>query len=139
MLKRFIAKVVERQDLTEEEAHQAMGIIMDGEASPAQIASFVTGLRMKGETIQEITGFARSMRARAVHIAAKEKEWVVDTCGTGGDGSGTFNISTTVSFVAAGEGLDGGQTWQSLGIEPVRQRRCLGGLRGEHPAASRKG
>lgn len=105
MLKKFISKVVERQDLTEEEAHQAMGIIMDGEASPVQIASFVTGLRMKGETIPEITGFARAMRARAVHIAAKEKEWVLDTCGTGGDGNGTFNISTTVSFVAAGEGL----------------------------------
>jgi len=105
MLKRFIAKVVERQDLTEEEAHQAMGIIMDGEASPAQIASFVTSLRMKGETIEEITGFARAMRAKAVHIKAKEGEWVLDTCGTGGDGNGTFNISTGVAFVAAGGGL----------------------------------
>lgn len=105
MLKRFIAKVVERQDLTEEEAHQAMGTIMDGEASPAQIASFVTGLRMKGETIQEITGFARAMRARAVHIEAKDGEWVLDTCGTGGDGNNTFNISTAMAFVAAGGGL----------------------------------
>jgi len=106
MLKRFIAKVVERQDLTEEEAHQAMGIIMDGEASPAQIASFVTGLRMKGETIEEITGFARAMRAKAVHIEAnKSIEWVLDTCGTGGDGKSTFNISTAVAFAAAGGGL----------------------------------
>ena len=105
MLKKFISKVVERQDLTEEEAHQAMGTIMDGEASPAQIASFVTGLRMKGETIQEITGFARAMRAKAVHIEAKDREWVLDTCGTGGDGNSTFNISTAVAFVAAGAGL----------------------------------
>ncbi len=104
MLKKFIAKVVERQDLTEEEARQAMGIIMDGEASPAQIASFVTGLRMKGETIEEITGFVRTMRAKAVRIRAKDGEQVVDTCGTGGDGKGTFNISTAVAFVAAGGG-----------------------------------
>jgi anthranilate phosphoribosyltransferase len=104
MLKKFIAKVVERKDLTEEEAHQAMGIIMDGEASPAQIASFVTGLRMKGETIEEITGFVRTMRAKAVRIRAKDGERVVDTCGTGGDGSNTFNISTAVAFVAAGGG-----------------------------------
>jgi len=105
MLKKFIGKVVERQNLTEGEAHQAMGAIMDGEASPAQIASFVTGLRMKGETIQEITGFARAMRAKAVRIEAKDGEWVLDTCGTGGDGSNTFNISTAVAFVAAGSGL----------------------------------
>jgi anthranilate phosphoribosyltransferase len=105
MLKKFISKVVERQDLTEEEAHQAMGIIMEGEATPAQIASFVTALRMKGETIGEITGFARAMRAKAVPIEAKAREWVLDTCGTGGDGSSTFNISTAVAFVAAGGGL----------------------------------
>jgi anthranilate phosphoribosyltransferase len=105
MLKPFISKVVESQDLTEEEAHQAMGIIMEGEATPAQIASFVTGLRMKGETIGEITGFARAMRAKAVPIEVKANEWVLDTCGTGGDGSSTFNISTAVAFVAAGGGV----------------------------------
>ena len=104
MLKRFIAKVVERQDLTEEEAAEAVGIMMNGEASAAQIASFVTGLRMKGETVQEITGFARTMRARAVRIGPKNGECVVDTCGTGGDGKGTFNISTAVAFVGAGGG-----------------------------------
>ena len=105
MLKPFISKVVESQDLTEEEAHQAMGIIMEGAATPAQIASFVTGLRMKGETIGEITGFARAMRAKAVPIEVKAGEWVLDTCGTGGDGNSTFNISTAVAFVAAGGGL----------------------------------
>lgn len=105
MLKRFIAKVAEGQDLHEGEAEQAMAHIMEGEGLPTQIASFLTALRMKGETIQEITGFARTMRARAVRIRALDRECVVDTCGTGGDGVGTFNISTAVALVAAGGGL----------------------------------
>jgi anthranilate phosphoribosyltransferase len=105
MLKSFIARVVEGNDLGEEEAGKAMTIIMGGEAPPTQIASFLTALRMKGETVQEITGFARAMRDKAVCIRAKDGECVVDTCGTGGDGSGTFNISTAVALVAAGGGL----------------------------------
>ena len=105
MLKSFITRVVEGNDLSEEEAGKAMTIIMVGEALPTQIASFLTALRMKGETVQEITGFARAMRAKAVCIQAKDGECVVDTCGTGGDGSGTFNISTAVALVAAGGGL----------------------------------
>jgi len=104
MLKKFIAKVVDRINLSEEEAGEAMAFIMGGEVHPAQIASFITALRMKGETIQEITGFARTMRAKAVRIRSKEGEGVVDTCGTGGDGKGTFNISTAVAFVAAAGG-----------------------------------
>jgi anthranilate phosphoribosyltransferase len=105
MLKRFIAKVAEGQDLYEEEAEQAMAHIMEGEGLPTQIASFLTALRMKGETVREITGFARTMRARAVRIRARDGECVVDTCGTGGDGVGTFNISTAVALVVAGGGL----------------------------------
>jgi anthranilate phosphoribosyltransferase len=105
MLKRFIAKIAEGQDLQEEEAEQAMAHIMEGKGLPTQIASFLTALRMKGETIQEITGFARTMRARAVRIRGREGQCVVDTCGTGGDGVGTFNISTAVAFVVAGGGL----------------------------------
>jgi anthranilate phosphoribosyltransferase len=105
MLKRFIAEVVEGKDLSEEEASKAMAHIMEGEALPTQIASFLTALRMKGETSEEIAGFARAMRARAVRIRARDGEGVVDTCGTGGDGCGTFNISTVVAFVAAGGGL----------------------------------
>ena len=104
MLKRFISKVVDRTDLSEAESGEAMAFIMGGEVPPTQIASFITALRMKGETIQEITGFARTMREKAVHIRAKDGEQVVDTCGTGGDGKGTFNISTAVAFVAAGGG-----------------------------------
>jgi len=105
MLKKFIAKVVAGQNLSEEEASQAMALIMDGESLPTQIAAFLTALRMKGETNQEITGLARTMRARAVQIRVQNGEDIVDTCGTGGDGSGTFNISTAVAFVAAGGGL----------------------------------
>jgi len=104
MLKRFITKAIDGTDLSEAESGEAMDIIMEGKASPSQIASFLTALRMKGETIQEITGFARTMRAKAVRIRAKDGEPVVDTCGTGGDGKGTFNISTAVAFVAAGGG-----------------------------------
>ncbi len=104
MLKRFITKVVDGVDLNEAESGEAMDVIMEGKAPPTQIASFLTALRMKGETIQEITGFARTMRAKAVRIQAKDGECVVDTCGTGGDGKGTFNISTAVAFVAAGGG-----------------------------------
>jgi len=105
MLKRFITKVVEGKDLTEKEAYKVMGTIMEGKVSPVQIASFLTGLRIKGETVKEITGFARSMRDKAIRIQAKNGECIVDTCGTGGDGSRTFNISTAVAFVAAGGGL----------------------------------
>jgi anthranilate phosphoribosyltransferase len=105
MLKKFIAKVAEGQNLNEEEASQVMTHIMGGEGLPTQIASLLTALRMKGETSQEVTGFARAMRAKALRIRAKDGECVVDTCGTGGDGSGTFNISTAVAFVAAGGGL----------------------------------
>ncbi len=105
MLKSYIAKVVEKKDLREEEVRQAMTLIMGGEAPPTQIAAFLTALRMKGESIQEITGFARVMREKALSIRPKAGDLVVDTCGTGGDGSGTFNISTAVAFVAAGGGL----------------------------------
>jgi anthranilate phosphoribosyltransferase len=104
MLKKFIAKVVDGINLSEEESEETMAYIMGGEVPPTQIASFITALRMKGETIQEITGFARTMRAKAVRIRSKGGEEVVDTCGTGGDGKGTFNISTAVAFVAAGGG-----------------------------------
>jgi anthranilate phosphoribosyltransferase len=105
MLKRFINKVSDGINLSEEESGEAMEIIMEGNATPSQIASFLTALRMKGETIEEISGFARSMRKRAVRIKPKDEGSVVDTCGTGGDGKGTFNISTAVAFVAAGGGL----------------------------------
>ena len=102
MIREAIAKLVEGVSLTADEAGGAMGEIMDGEATPAQIAAFVTALRVKGETLDEIVGMARVMRDRSLHVEVDGP--LVDTCGTGGDSSGTFNISTTVGFVAAGAG-----------------------------------
>lgn len=99
-----IARLVERQSLTAEEAEAVMGQIMRGEATPAQIGGFLVALRMKGETVEEITGFARAMRNHALRVRASRVP-LVDTCGTGGDRSGTFNISTVTAFVVAGAGL----------------------------------
>ncbi len=104
MIKEAIAKVVERKSLTEDEMVSVMREIMDGEATQAQIASFITALRMKGETVDEITGAARVMREKAQKVRTKASV-VVDTCGTGGDESFTFNISTAAAFVTAGAGL----------------------------------
>lgn len=104
MLKKLIARVIDGADLGEDEARVAMELIMNGEATPAQIASLVTALRMKGETVEEITGCARAMRSRATRVLTRHP-LVVDTCGTGGDGGGTFNISTTAAFVVAGAGV----------------------------------
>ena len=90
--------------LTESQAAEVMGRVMDGEATPAQIASLVTAMRMKGETVDEITGFARAMRDRVTTVRPRA-EGLLDTCGTGGDGLSTFNISTTTAFVVAGAGV----------------------------------
>lgn len=104
MIKEAIKKVVSGQHLAEEEAGKVMEQIMEGEASPAQIASLITALSLKGETVNEITGFARVMRKKAAPIVSNHPI-LVDTCGTGGDCSGTFNISTTAAFVVAGAGV----------------------------------
>ncbi|MCZ6872580.1 MAG: anthranilate phosphoribosyltransferase, partial [bacterium] len=102
MIKSAIETVVAGRDLTEREAVAAMTDIMEGHATPAQIAAFIVGLRMKGETVAEITGCARVMRDKSVFIQTPEGCTPVDTAGTGGDGKHTFNISTTAAFVAAG-------------------------------------
>lgn len=104
-MKRFISEVVKGKDLTEAEAEAAMKYIMSGEATPVQISSFLTALRLKGETVEEITAFARVMREFAARITPKVDDILVDTCGTGGDKIKTFNISTAAMFVAAGAGL----------------------------------
>ncbi len=103
MIKEAIKTLVSGQSLTEEQASSVMEEIMRGEATPAQFGAFVTALRLKGETVDEIVGMARTMRAKATPVIVNEP--VVDTCGTGGDGLGTFNISTAAAFVAAGAGL----------------------------------
>jgi anthranilate phosphoribosyltransferase len=105
MLKPFIAKTINRTDLTAEEAEQAMNIIMTGAATQAQIGAYLVALRMKGETIPEITGSVRAMRANAVKVhVTKGDQTVYDVVGTGGDGAHTFNISTAAAFVLAGTG-----------------------------------
>jgi anthranilate phosphoribosyltransferase len=91
------------RDLAAEEAEVAMSAIMSGEATPAQIAGFLMGLAVKGETPEEVAGCARAMRAAARRVETRRRP-LTDTCGTGGDGTGTFNISTTAAFVAAGAG-----------------------------------
>ena len=106
--------LVDRRDLTRLEAAAAMEAIMSGAATNAQIAAFLTALRMKGETVEELIGFAQVMRQKAVKVRASgadlaqtgtDREMLIDTCGTGGDASGTFNVSTATAFVVAGAGL----------------------------------
>jgi anthranilate phosphoribosyltransferase len=99
-----VAKLIEGQDLSRDETVAVMNQIMSGEATDAQIGGFLVSLRLKGETVDEVSGAAEVMRQKATPITTKHKV-VVDTCGTGGDGSGTFNISTAAAFVAAGAGL----------------------------------
>lgn len=104
MIKEAISKIVTGSDLTLAEARDVMSEIMLGEATLSQIGAFLTALRMKGETVNEIAGCAQAMRESAIAVKPRRSQ-LVDTCGTGGDGKGTFNISTTVAFVAAGAGL----------------------------------
>jgi anthranilate phosphoribosyltransferase len=107
--------LIDRRDLSRLEAAAAMESIMSGAATNAQIAAFLTALRMKGETIEELIGFAQVMRQKAVRIrthgeevaalTGTDREMLIDTCGTGGDATGTFNVSTATAFVVAGAGL----------------------------------
>jgi anthranilate phosphoribosyltransferase len=103
MIREAIQKLASREDLSRQEAFETMSEIMSGNASEAQIASFLMGLRLKGETIPEIAGCAQSMREKSVPIRSKHAD-IIDTCGTGGDSSGTFNISTCAAIIASGAG-----------------------------------
>ena len=108
MIKELISKIVRREDLTQEEMEKAMDEIMSGMATPAQIGAFITALRLKGETVEEIAGAAITMRAKATRIMADYKPSdgvILDIVGTGGDESKTFNVSTTSAFVIAGSGV----------------------------------
>ncbi|MBI5789537.1 MAG: anthranilate phosphoribosyltransferase [Candidatus Schekmanbacteria bacterium] len=104
MIKESLAKLVERKDLTGQDAAAAMGEIMNGEATFAQIAAFITALRMKGETVEEISACAQVMREKALKVPV-QAPGIIDTCGTGGDGTHTFNISTATALVAAAVGV----------------------------------
>jgi anthranilate phosphoribosyltransferase len=98
-----LATIVEGGTLSMDDARLAMGAVMDGDATPAQLAALLMGLRMRGETVDELAGFAAAMRERVLHVEAPDG--AIDVVGTGGDGSGTFNISTTAALVAAGAGV----------------------------------
>ena len=104
MVKDILEKLMKKVDLTHDEARWTMEQFMDGEASASQMAAILVALRMKGETVDEITAFATVMREKATKIPVNG-ELIIDTCGTGGDSSGSFNISTTVAFLLAGAGF----------------------------------
>lgn len=105
-LLQYLHRTASHDHLTADEARAAMLVILDGEATVAQIAAFLTALRMKGVTAAELTGFARAMRERSRRVeVALNGDPLLDTCGTGGDGGNTFNISTVAAFVAAGAGV----------------------------------
>lgn len=101
-IKDALAKLTDRRDLAEDEARACMEALMTGEATPAQFGAFVTALRMKGETVDEIVGMARVMREKSSRVQVEGP--LLDTCGTGGDETGSFNVSTCAAFIAAGAG-----------------------------------
>jgi anthranilate phosphoribosyltransferase len=131
MLKPYIAKVMQNQDLSVEEAEQAMEVIMTGEATPAQIGGYLVALRMKGETVEEITGSARAMRTHATMIhPAVNGDPLLDVVGTGGDGAHTFNISTAAAFVRAASSRCGsadvlGELGVQLDLMPEQAAACI--------------
>ncbi len=142
MIRDVISQVVEGEDLDRQEMNDAIGCIMDGSASPAQIGGFLAALRMKGETADEITGCVNAMSERAVKISPKV-DYCIDTCGTGGDGANTFNISTAAAIVAAAGGVHvakhgnrsasgrcgSADVLEALGVEiglpPARVEECI--------------
>ena len=103
-MKKYTEKIISREDLSQEEAYRLMEMIMSGKLNDTQMAGILVALRMKGESVDEITGFAAAMRDKMVSITLEKP--AIDMCGTGGDGFGTFNISTCASFVVAGAGIN---------------------------------
>lgn len=159
MIRRAISRIVEGENLSEGEMIEVMNQIMSGECTPAQIGSFITALRMKGETVEEITGAARVMRDHATPIRVGrdvldmdrddiniDRETILDVVGTGGDGTNTFNISTTVAFVVSACGVKvakhgnrsvssacgSADVLEKLGINldvtPEQVERCIAGI-----------
>ena len=105
MIKKYIRKITEGKDLTADEMKELFNILMEGNATDAQIGAVLTGLKMKGETVEEISSAAHIMREKAVKVPVKDRSKLVDTCGTGGDKVDTFNVSTITAFVIAGAGV----------------------------------
>ena len=104
MIHTYLSKLIEGASLTRSEANEAMNSIMSGETPSTQIAAFLVAMRMKGENSEEVTGFVESMRSNATPVTS-DAEPIIDMCGTGGDGAGTFNISTIASLVVAAGGI----------------------------------
>ena len=102
-MKQILEQLLDKQNLSKDEAFRVMLSIMSGEYNDAQISGFLVALRAKGETVDEITGFAKAMREKMVTVPLSTP--AIDMCGTGGDASGTFNISTAATFVVAGTGV----------------------------------
>ncbi len=134
MIRQALEAVVSGRNLDMPTARAVMDAMMEGEATPAQIGALIVALRMKGETVDELTGMVESMRAHATVVPLSVD--AVDSCGTGGDGAGTFNISTAVRAGRGGCGMPGRQAWQPRCLIPVRQRRCARGARGGDHAVS---
>ncbi len=105
MLIKALNKIMQNQNLSEQESFDLVNYLSSGDANPAQIAAFLSAIKTKGETVEELTGFAKGMLGNAVKIELPDGEMVVDSCGTGGDGADTFNISTASAIVAAASGL----------------------------------
>ncbi|NMA70983.1 MAG: anthranilate phosphoribosyltransferase, partial [Firmicutes bacterium] len=142
MIREAIGRLLAGEALAEDEAAQVMEEIMAGQAEEAQIAAYLVALRLRGETVEVIAGSARAMRAHALRVEARV-EPLVDTCGTGGDGAGTINISTAAALVAAGAGVavakhgnrgvsspsGSADVLEALGVradlEPDQVRRCI--------------
>ncbi|MGE4281989.1 MAG: anthranilate phosphoribosyltransferase [Magnetospirillum sp.] len=103
LMKEILGRIAAGHTMSEDQAEEVFEVIMSGDATPAQIGGLLMALRVRGETVEEITGAARIMRAKALRVEAPAG--AIDTCGTGGDGSGTFNISTAAAFVVAGAGV----------------------------------
>ncbi|NOZ63417.1 MAG: anthranilate phosphoribosyltransferase [Caldiserica bacterium] len=104
-MKEFIKKLANRENLNPREMREAMLSIMEGKATPGQIGAFLVALKMKGESIEEITEAAKVMREKSLRVEVDREEGLLDTCGTGGDGKHTFNVSTVSAFVVAGTGI----------------------------------
>ena len=134
-----LASIVEGGTLSIDEAHLAMGAVMDGEATPAQLAALLMGLRMRGETVDELAGFALAMRERVLAVDAPPG--TIDVVGTGGDGSGTFNISTAAALVVAAAGIPVAKHGNRAITSKAGSADVLDalGIRIDHDAASASG
>ena len=132
-----LQRTIEHREIFHDEMLQIVRLIMSGECSPVLMAALITGLRVKKETIGEITAAAQVMREFATKVHVADRRHLVDIVGTGGDGSHTFNISTCAMFVMAAAGAKVSKARWPQRVEQIGQRRRAGGARREHPPEAR--